>query len=608
MKRVVDLLCTLALALWCLDASAVAQFIGAPSVTATLPEAGGEALAVNGGGMEAFVANESLDRVAVIDQTRHVTYIPVGRGPRYIAGGGFRFFTSNAGDNTVSVRATSSTAASVRVGGFGPMVVAGDKAYQTRFDGSIAIVDGTTVTATTIATGLGPLLPPATDGSNLYIVNTRGDVQVYDITGIPRLTLGVRLSANAYAVAASVNGKFYVLTDSGGGSIVEIDSKVGAPQAFALPGAPQSPRTLVVTQGMVMAGFANEIAFFDIATRNVDFRRTAAIRSFDYDDQSALAFAVDADATLYVIQPRTMLSWTVPLSPGAQQVQFIYKTCTAFVSGPAVTLVHVPCGDISVGGVSAHALWWVPQGAESGWGLNIAHHGFVGTLFATWFTYDANGQPTWLVMPATRDAGRNFYTGTVYRTTGPAFNAPVFDPSKVTRTVVGVMELAVGSVNSLSMGAVIEGVRIDKKLARQIFSSPVPVCDSGLAPGALPVYQDLWWNPNESGWGLSIAHQGNVLFMIWFTYDTEGRPTWFVGSDLQKTGNATYAGTLYKTFGPPMTASPWDPSKVTRMPVGNATLTFRDDDNGTFAYTVSGISGSKAITRQVFATPMTRCR
>jgi hypothetical protein len=81
-----------------------------------------------------------------------------------------------------------------------------------------------------------------------------------------------------------------------------------------------------------------------------------------------------------------------------------------------------------------------------------------------------------------------------------------------------------------------------------------------------------------------------------------------VGSDIAKTGNATYSGTLYKTFGPPMNAVPWDPSRVTRMPVGNATLTFRDDDNGTFDYTVSGISGSKAITRQVFASPRTRCR
>jgi hypothetical protein len=36
------------------------------------------------------------------------------------------------------------------------------------------------------------------------------------------------------------------------------------------------------------------------------------------------------------------------------------------------------------------------------------------------------------------------------------------------------------------------------------------------------------------------------------------------------------------------------------MAVGTATLTFADGNNGTFAYTVNGVSQTKAITRQVF--------
>jgi hypothetical protein len=34
--------------------------------------------------------------------------------------------------------------------------------------------------------------------------------------------------------------------------------------------------------------------------------------------------------------------------------------------------------------------------------------------------------------------------------------------------------------------------------------------------------------------------------------------------------------------------------------VGSATLTFSDANNGTLSYTVNGVSGSKAITRQLF--------
>ncbi len=35
---------------------------------------------------------------------------------------------------------------------------------------------------------------------------------------------------------------------------------------------------------------------------------------------------------------------------------------------------------------------------------------------------------------------------------------------------------------------------------------------------------DLWWNPNESGWGLSLSHHGDSLFAVWYTYGPDNRP------------------------------------------------------------------------------------
>src|SRR4051812_29580569 len=33
-------------------------------------------------------------------------------------------------------------------------------------------------------------------------------------------------------------------------------------------------------------------------------------------------------------------------------------------------------------------------------------------------------------------------------------------------------------------------------------------------------YTDLWWNPNENGWGLTITqHPSNQIWAIWYTYD-----------------------------------------------------------------------------------------
>ena len=47
-------------------------------------------------------------------------------------------------------------------------------------------------------------------------------------------------------------------------------------------------------------------------------------------------------------------------------------------------------------------LWWVPNGVESGWGINFAHQG--PQLFATWYTYGTTDQPMWLSVLATQTA------------------------------------------------------------------------------------------------------------------------------------------------------------------------------------------------------------
>ena len=117
-------------------------------------------------------------------------------------------------------------------------------------------------------------------------------------------------------------------------------------------------------------------------------------------------------------------------------------------------------------------------------------------------------------------------------------------------------------------------------------------------------FQGLWWAApagSESGWGINFAHQGDIIFASWFTYDQNGKGLWLVMT-APKTGPGVYAGTLYTTTGPPFNAVPFSPAKVVPTAVGMGTLTFSDANNGTFAYTVNGFAQNKAITREVFAT------
>jgi DNA-binding beta-propeller fold protein YncE len=587
----------------------------APSVAMSLPAAAGEAVAASGG--KTFVANAAANRVSVVDEAGHVTYVAVGPQPRYIVALGFGFMTSNAGDGSVSLSRDLATASSMSVGGSGPMLVdPRGRVYLLRPDGFVVIIDPASFTARTFDTGLrSPVAHAVRDGA-LAVADASGEVRVFNsaIGNGPTLDYTIHVPGRPFALLSFDNYGLYVAAEgAAAATITRVDFSAIpiAVQTSTLPAIGHGARAAKIVSGWLVAGFSDGLLLYNLSTRYTEFF-PGEVLSIDVDPSGAVqgwsgrAFVLDANRNLRVIEPLTLHDDVLALQGSPTEVRYNPGTCNAYVAGSTLAVVRAPCSSGVAPKINAQALWWIWSGTESGWGLNVAQQG--SKLFATWFTYDADGQPTWLVVSDASSVGLNQYSGEMYRTTGPAFSAPSFDPSRVTRTRAGTASFFVSSADYMTFWPKTDAWNAQLPLGRQLFSTPQPQCDSDVTPGPLPIYQDLWWNPSESGWGLNIAHQGNILFITWFTYDTDGKATWFVGSDIEKTGNATYSGTLYKTFGPPMTASPWDPSKVTRLPVGSATLTFRDDDNGTFAYTVSGVSGSKAITRQVFATPTTHCR
>ncbi len=114
-------------------------------------------------------------------------------------------------------------------------------------------------------------------------------------------------------------------------------------------------------------------------------------------------------------------------------------------------------------------------------------------------------------------------------------------------------------------------------------------------------YQDLWWNPAESGWGVSVTHQGNTLFAAWYLYDASQRGTWFVMSNGEKTGDGIYTGILYQSSGPSYSTVIYDPAKFSLKEIGNATFSFSDAHHGTLKFTANGWSIAKKIERLTYA-------
>lgn len=116
-------------------------------------------------------------------------------------------------------------------------------------------------------------------------------------------------------------------------------------------------------------------------------------------------------------------------------------------------------------------------------------------------------------------------------------------------------------------------------------------------------FSDLWWVPTESGWGLNVSHQREVVFMTLFVYGPDGTPKWYVASSMStRGGEASHAfdGTLYEGSGPYLGTAPFNPSAVALRVVGVANLVFRAHHLGTLTYTVDGVSVSKSIERQTF--------
>jgi len=112
-------------------------------------------------------------------------------------------------------------------------------------------------------------------------------------------------------------------------------------------------------------------------------------------------------------------------------------------------------------------------------------------------------------------------------------------------------------------------------------------------------YTDLWWNPEESGWGININHQGQTLFATLFVYDVDGKPMWLSASSVTRQPNGTWQGTLYRASGPAFNADPWLTPALT--PVGTLRLTFTSLSKAEISYSAYGKVVNKTVQRNIYS-------
>ena len=230
-------------------------------------------------------------------------------------------------------------------------------------------------------------------------------------------------------------------------------------------------------------------------------------------------------------------------------------------------------------------LWW--NANESGWGMSLTQHGDL--IFVAIYTYDAAGVPVWYVIPncPVTTAG---CTGDIYRVKGGTAPTVAWAGAGRVLTKVGTGTLTFISATAGTLDVTIDGVSGSKAITPQVFAT------SGVAPAV--DYTDLWWNPNESGWGVSLTQQFGIIFAAWYAYDDAGNPVWYVATHCAVSGPGC-SGTLYQVSGGAPLTAPWKPVNPPTA-VGDVTFQFADAVSGTLAYTINGVAATRTITRQVY--------
>lgn len=125
---------------------------------------------------------------------------------------------------------------------------------------------------------------------------------------------------------------------------------------------------------------------------------------------------------------------------------------------------------------------------------------------------------------------------------------------------------------------------------------------------ASPDPTGLWYDAQESGWGLTIAKQGDVAFAVLFVYDEARRPAWYAASGVHTAVNfgpnpgaadVFYVGKLYRTSGPWFGAA-FDPAAVTISEAGTLELAPALDGTLKATYVIDGKTYVKTVQRQTW--------
>lgn len=292
------------------------------------------------------------------------------------------------------------------------------------------------------------------------------------------------------------------------------------------------------------------------------------------------------------------------LSPDCRAIAF--ATNSADISTGASDQRSQIVSGLSLLNVNITGHWAKPS--ENGWGLTISQQG--DALFPNWFTYGSDGKPLWLSLAAGAVIQADgSYRGAVYDFTGIPFNQINGRQAFSAFNIVGDAKITAVTPQKIRFDYTVNNISQSKDLDLLVFGEPTDCASAGNAASDSLNYTDVWSNVAESGWGVHLTHQKDVIFGVWYTFNSAGRNQWITAITRAPAGGTTYTGPLFR----PSSGVPFNQinnaAAASSIPeVGSVSFSFTDATNMRMNYTLDGITQSKALVRYQFGSTATRCK
>ena len=115
--------------------------------------------------------------------------------------------------------------------------------------------------------------------------------------------------------------------------------------------------------------------------------------------------------------------------------------------------------------INVNDIWWAGE-TENGWGVAIAQQDL--SLFATWYTYGADGKATWFIASGGTWAG-TIYTSDLFSANSSAWLGGQYNAAAFRTQSVGSVEFDFSDANNAKMSYTVNGVTQSKAIKRLAF-------------------------------------------------------------------------------------------------------------------------------------------